>query len=197
MAIYLIRHGETAFNVERVLQLPDVRLSRRGIAQVDRLSRRLAGEGIKMILSSDLRRAVMTAERLQAATGAGLRLTSLLRERDYGEIRGLSYDALGVDIFSRNYEPPGGETWEQFERRVDAAWHEVAQTASSVSGHLAVVTHGMMLHTIAGRCLTLEGKVPPLMSWGNTSVTIVDPRPPWRVLLLNCTTHLKPQMKYE
>jgi len=191
MAIYLIRHGETACNVARVLQLPDVGLSARGLEQADKLARRLAGEGITKILCSDLRRAVMTAERLQAATGAELRLSPLLRERDFGDIRGLAYDALGVDIFSREYEPPGGETWEEFENRADAAWREVVRTVSSISGHLAVVTHGMMSYTLAQRHLKMTADVPPLFQWGNTSVTIIDSQAPWQVRLLNCTAHLE------
>lgn len=164
MAIYLVRHGETDYNVSRVLQLPDVGLSARGLEQADKLARRLAGEGISEILCSDLRRAVMTAERLQAATGAELRLSPLLRERDFGDIRGLPYDALGVDIFSREYEPPGGETWEEFENRVDAAWKEVVRTVSSVAGHLAVVTHGMVSCSLAERHLKMMAEVPPLSS---------------------------------
>jgi len=191
MAIYLIRHGETAYNVSRVLQLPDVGLSARGLEQAEKLACRLAGEGITTILSSDLRRAAMTAERLQAATGAELRLTPLLRERNFGDIRGLAYDALGVDIFSKEYEPPGGETWQAFENRVDAAWREVVRTVSSISGHLAVVTHGMMSYTLAQRHLKMTADVPPLFQWGNTSVTIIDSQAPWQVRLLNCTAHLE------
>jgi probable phosphoglycerate mutase len=190
MSIYLIRHGETACNAARVLQMPDVELSGRGLEQAEKLARRLAGEGITKILSSDLRRAVQTAERLQAATGADLHIMRLLRERDFGDIRGLAYDALGVDIFSREYEPPGGETWEVFENRVDAAWKEVELIVASISGHLAVVTHGMMARTIARRHLKLLEDVPPLLQWGNASVTIVDPQPPWQVRLLNSTAHL-------
>jgi 2,3-bisphosphoglycerate-dependent phosphoglycerate mutase len=191
MAIFLIRHGETSYNAARMLQLPDAGLSPRGLEQAERLARRLAGEGIARILSSDLRRAVQTAELLQSATGADLQLSSLLRERDFGEIRGLAYDALGVDIFAREFDPPGGETWEEFENRADAAWREVTRAASTISGHLAVVTHGMMTYTFALRHLKLSEDVPPLMEWANTSVTMIDPQPPWQVRLLNCTAHLE------
>jgi len=70
MSILLVRHGETASNAARILQFPDVPLSDRGLAQAERVATRLAGLGAEGIVSSDYARAQMTAERVQAATGA-------------------------------------------------------------------------------------------------------------------------------
>ena len=42
MLIYLIRHGETASNVARILQTPDIPLSATGIRQAELVARRLA-----------------------------------------------------------------------------------------------------------------------------------------------------------
>ena len=70
--LFLIRHGETAGNALRILQRPDVPLSPRGVAQAERLARRLAGEGVARILSSDYARAMATAEYVQRATGVPL-----------------------------------------------------------------------------------------------------------------------------
>ena len=76
--IFLIRHGETHGNAARIVQVPDIPLSHRGIVQAERLARRLAGEGIARIVASDLARARMTAEHLHQATGAPLMFDSLL-----------------------------------------------------------------------------------------------------------------------
>ena len=57
MAIFLIRHGETLGNASRTVQMPDNPLSPRGVAQAERLARRLGHEGIALILSSDYSRA--------------------------------------------------------------------------------------------------------------------------------------------
>lgn len=116
MAIYLIRHGETASNAARVVQTPETPLSERGIAQAELLARRLASEGLSDILSSDLPRALMTAERIQVSTGAVLHLDALLQERNYGDIRGRAYADVGADILGPDYEPPGGERWSEFPR---------------------------------------------------------------------------------
>src|SRR5262245_44621786 len=140
MAIFLIRHGETPGNAARIVQTPDVPLSARGIAQAERLARRLEGEGIARILSSDLARAVMTAEHLRLATRARVELDPLLQERNFGDIRGTAYADLGFDMFEPGYAPPGGETWEVFHSRVDRAWALVQEVARATDGHLAVVT---------------------------------------------------------
>src|SRR5215468_6450633 len=102
--ILLVRHGETDSNAARIVQTPDVPLSERGIAQAQQLAARLAGLGVATILSSDLRRAVMTAECLQVATGAPITLDPGLQERNYGDVRGQAYATLGVDILAPDYE---------------------------------------------------------------------------------------------
>ena len=109
MAIYLIRHGETAGNATRVVQVPEIPLSPNGIHQARRLARRLAGEGIGQILSSDLARAAMTAEAVAETTGAPIRYDALLHERNFGDVRGTPYAELSVDLFAPDYDPPGGE----------------------------------------------------------------------------------------
>ena len=188
MAILLIRHGETDSNAARIVQTPDVPLSARGCAQAERLAVRLAGVGVGAILSSDLRRAAMTAERVQAGTGAPLTFDAGLQERNYGDVRGHAYAALGVDILAPDYEPPGGECWADFHVRVDTAWARIVAAAATTEGHLAVVTHGLVCYSLALRHLQLERESP--WHFHNTSVTIVEARPPWRVDTLNCTAHL-------
>jgi len=188
--LFLIRHGETIGNASRTVQRPDSPLSARGLAQANRLARRLASEGITHIVSSDLARAVNTAEHLQRATGATLSLEPLLQERNFGDIRGTAYAALGLDMFAPDYAPPNGETWEVFHARVDRAWAHVQAMAARTEGALAVVTHGLVCRSLAARHLRLaEGETVP-ERWENASVTIVDCPAPWRVRLLNCAAHL-------
>jgi probable phosphoglycerate mutase len=188
--IFLIRHGETDGNAARIVQRPDVPLSARGVAQAERLARRLAGEGITRIVSSDLARAAATARALAASTGAPLTFEPLLHERNFGDIRGTPYAELGFDMFEPGYAPPAGETWPVFHARVDRAWDRVQALAAATSGHLAVVTHGLVCRSLAGRHLVLlAGETVP-ERWENTSVTVVEGPTPWRIRLLNCIAHL-------
>jgi len=190
MAIFLIRHGETLGNAARIVQVPHIPLSARGVAQAERLARRLAGEGIARILASDLTRAVMTAEPLGLTTGAPVEFDPLLQERNFGDIRGTPYADLGFDMFEPDYAPPGGETWEVFHARVDRAWALVQATAAATDGHLAVVTHGLVCRSLAARHLVLPAGETAPERWENTAVTIALGPAPWRVSLMNCVAHL-------
>jgi len=188
--VFLIRHGETVGNAARIVQLPEATLSPRGIAQAQRLARRLGSMGIVRILASDLPRAMTTAEHVRQATGAPLELDPLLQERNFGEIRGTAYADLGFDLFAPGYAPPGGESWETFHARVDRAWELVRARAAETDGHLAVVTHGLVCRSLAGRHLLLPAGETVPERWENASLTILDGPAPWRVRLLNCVAHL-------
>jgi probable phosphoglycerate mutase len=190
VAIFLIRHGETLGNAERIVQRPEIPLSPRGVAQAERLARRLGGQGIARILSSDLARAVMTAEHLRAATGLAVELDPLLQERNFGDVRGTPYALLGFDLFAPEYAPPGGESWEAFHARVDRAWALVQDVARATDGHLAVVTHGLVCRSLAARHLVLPVGLDVPERWENTALTIAEGPAPWRVRLLNCIAHL-------
>jgi 2,3-bisphosphoglycerate-dependent phosphoglycerate mutase len=188
--IFLIRHGETVGNASRIVQVPTSPLSSRGVAQAERLARRLAGEGVVRIVSSDLARAATTAEHVRRATGAPLVFDPLLQERNFGDLRGIAYDDLGLDPFAEGYEPPNGESWPVFHARVDRAWARLQALAAETDGPLAVVTHGLVCRSLAARHLLLpDGGAAP-ERWENTSLTIVDCPAPWRVRLLNCIAHL-------
>jgi len=189
--LLLIRHGETVGNAARIVQRPDSPLSPRGAAQAERLARRLAGEGIARIVSSDLARAAATAEHLRRVTNAPVAFEPLLQERNFGDLRGTPYAELRLDPFAPDYAPPNGETWPLFHARVDQAWARVQELAAATSGSLAVVTHGLVCRSLAARHLILaDGEAVP-ERWENTSLTIVDWPAPWRVRLLNCVAHLE------
>ncbi len=186
----LIRHGETVGNAVRVVQLPDAALSSRGIAQAERLARRLAPMGIARIVTSDLPRALVTAEHVRRATGAPLELDPLLQERNFGDVRGTPYARLDFDLFGLDYAPPGGESWEAFHARVDRAWERLLARAAETDGPLAVVTHGLVCRSVAARHVVMPDGCAVPERWENTSLTMLDGPAPWRVRLLNCIAHL-------
>ena len=190
MSIFLVRHGETAENRARVVQLPEVPLSARGRAQASSLAERLAGTRVARILASDLERAAMTARIVGEKTGVAVEPDPLLQERNFGDVRGTAYDSLEVDLFGPDYVPPGGESWSAFHRRVEEAWAGVARAAAATQGDVAVVTHGLVCYSLALRHLSLPDREAVPMRWGNTSVTSADAWPPFQVSVLNCTAHL-------
>jgi probable phosphoglycerate mutase len=191
MAIYLVRHGETADNAARVVQMPDAALSPRGREQARLVAHRIAGARVVRVRSSDYLRARETAAPIVEATGAPLALDAGLRERNYGDVRGTRYADLTVDIMGPDYEPPGGETWDAFHARVDVAWRRVVAEARGLDGDLVVITHGLVCRAVAARHLVVPAETLAALAWGNTALTIVEAEAAGGVRLLACTAHLE------
>ena len=194
MSILLIRHGETALNVARVLQPADTPLSPRGVAQAEALAQRLAVLGVAAVISSDLPRALTTARMLAAATGASLETSALLRERDFGDWRGRPYDGMPVNPLTMLEAPPGGESAATFAGRVALAFEYIVRLRAALDGALAVVTHGLVIRALLASHARLSDTAAATAAapahLGNTSLSMLDAQPPHRVTLLNCTRHL-------
>ncbi len=91
--LYLVRHGQSAGNAEgRFGGHGPTPLSELGKKQARLTARILAKEGVSVIYTSDLLRAVQTAEPLAEATGTPIIATPSFRERDVGVLEGLTFD---------------------------------------------------------------------------------------------------------
>jgi 2,3-bisphosphoglycerate-dependent phosphoglycerate mutase len=190
MVIWLVRHGETDGNAARILQRPDVPLNERGMRQAEQLARRLLAGGFVHILCSDLLRARMTAAPLAARPGITIEESPLLQERNFGDLRGLPYDALTEDSFAPGFVPPNGEDWPAFHARVADAFAFIVRRRRSLNGTLVVVTHGLVCSALVERhALLTEGIVVP-ERFDNTSLTVLHENPPHGVSLINCIRHL-------
>lgn len=200
MPIYLIRHGETALNAARILQPSDTPLSEEGLAQARRLAERLQHQRIDAILSSDLPRAMQTAQAIMnkrpAILTAPLRVqySSLLQERNLGELRGQPYAAIGIDLLDFKEAPPGGESLMQFDTRVSHAFDYIVNTHRSLSliddPVLVVVSHGLVIRRIVEAHLSRTSDQQPPNRLANTSITIFEGAAPYRLTLLNSDSHL-------
>ena len=79
--LLLVRHGITEFNsVRRFAGYSDVEMNADGYGQVERLRDRLANEQIDAIYSSDLKRALVTAEVISAGRKVDIVTCPELRE---------------------------------------------------------------------------------------------------------------------
>ncbi len=189
--IYVIRHGETALNAAAVVQPDDTPLNERGQRQARLLAARIRDLGVTHVIASDLPRAVATAEAIVLATSASLECTALLRERNFGDVRGTPYSEIDQDIFAPAYEPPNGESCEVFDDRVREAWAHVVETREGIDGDLAVVTHGLVCRSLLFLCLQPPTGAPVPGPFANASLTIVQPSAPHHVRLLDCVAHLE------
>ena len=191
MSLLLVRHGETALNTARVLQPADTPLSARGVVQAEALAERLAGRRLALILSSDLPRALRTAQAISARCGTLIQTTPLLRERNFGDLRGRPYDQLPFDPLRMREAPPNGESGDEFEARVAQAFSEIVRRRAALDDDLVVVTHGLVIGVMLATHVELAdaGEVPGHL--GNTSLSVIGALAPHRAHLLNCTAHLQ------
>ena len=87
--IFLVRHGETFDNARHIMQgQVQGELNERGKQQAQQVAIRLADEPFDAVISSDLHRAIQTAEIIAAPHGLPVLTTPLLRERDWGSFTG-------------------------------------------------------------------------------------------------------------
>ncbi len=154
--VFLVRHGHCEGS-GTLLGQRDVPLTEAGAAQADALAAFLAARlaqaeaaQVEVIVSSDLLRAVSTAEILSRRTGAPVVFDSRLREISYGVWDGLTWaeiEDLDPEAAKRKLEdwrgstPSGGEAFEKFEARVNEARASLlkrTERAMAVVAHLGV-----------------------------------------------------------
>jgi probable phosphoglycerate mutase len=137
--IVLVRHGETDWNLERRYQGHlDPPLNAAGRAQSEELAELLAAERIDAIYSSDLRRALETAEIVGARLGLPVVTDEGLREVDLGSWAGLTPEEV-AERFGES-STHDGETRSEHTARVVGAVRRIA--ARHPEGCILVVTHG-------------------------------------------------------
>jgi alpha-ribazole phosphatase/probable phosphoglycerate mutase len=161
--ILFIRHAETDMAGTFCGQ-SDPELNARGTLQVAELIDRLRVENIRVVYTSDLRRAQATGSAVAEALGVDCHVRRALREIDFGQWEGLSwkeierrdksYSCRWVAEYP-NLPAPDGEDFRDFERRVLDEVNFLSIEAASEDGSIAVVTHAGVLRTVLR---TLHGR---------------------------------------
>jgi probable phosphoglycerate mutase len=190
MTIVIVRHGETDGNAARVLQRPDVPLNKRGLRQAELVAQRLTALGFVHILCSNLVRAQMTAGPLVARSGVAVEESPLLQERNFGDLRGTAYAALGEDPFGPDFAPPNGEDWPTFHARVAEAFTFIVSRRRDAGDTMVVITHGLVCRALVERHAQVSAGAIIPDRFDNTGVTILHEEAPHRAGLINCTRHL-------
>lgn len=167
MRVHLIRHGQSVWNAQRLLQgqTMHIGLTERGFEQARELANELADQPIGLLISSDQRRAVQTAELLGARLGLLPVLDARLREQSRGEYEGRPTDAVLARTAEVDWTDPDlrvgeGESTTDVYRRLTALFAELVSppaTAPAERSEIALVSHG---DTIRIACGVLEGRLP-------------------------------------
>lgn len=187
--VALVRHGETDWNRQGRMQgHRDIPLNERGMAQAMRLARRLRHIGWDLVASSDLQRAVMTADCLAEAAGVTRIVRDpRLRERHFGRLEGTTR----AERLAR-----WGTRWQLLDHGAESDEQLVARTQAFLAdltlygtGRFIVVTHGGWIRTFMRRYFPERAGIHP----GNTSLSMLQwADGQWRCLSYNDTGHLAP-----
>jgi broad specificity phosphatase PhoE len=158
MTIFLVRHGETEWNLERRHQGRfDSPLTARGIAQARAIGIRLRGlleAAVAPIVTSPQMRARRSAELIGEELGGApeLRVDERLRELSLGVWDGLTYgeiEASSTGIFDADkdwcWRGPGGESLDGFAARLGEWLAEQDEAAPVIA-----VAHGLVSRVVRG-----------------------------------------------
>ena len=161
MRLLLVRHAETEEAARgRCYGSLDVGLSPRGMSQRAALAELLAGEPIAAVVTSPRVRAVETARAIVGPHRLDLRVDSDLRELDFGDLEGRTYDEIAATLpelyaewmtHPTRVRFPGGEGYADLKER---ALRAVAATREHLDGRTAAfVTHGGIVRAVLADAL--------------------------------------------
>lgn len=163
MRVYLIRHGQTQWNLEgRCQGFSDTPLTDLGKRQAQAISHHLRKRKLESVHASTLQRAQHTARIIASKHNLQIQCHPDLRELNQGKLEGLNAVQLrehhGPLLKEWFLNPgalvmPDGESLEQVQTR---AWEAVIQIAGTdTTGEVAVVSHNLTILTILCRVLGL------------------------------------------
>ena len=176
--VLLIRHGETAWNVDTRLQGQlDIGLNEAGHLQAQRLGQALSHEPISALYASDLSRAMQTAEHLGRAIGHVPLPEPGLRERLFGVYQGLTVsqiedrwpqDAVRWRQREPDFAPEGAESLQEFSTRCVGAAQRIAERHPGET--IALVAHGGVLDCLYRAATGMDLQAPRTWAVPNASI---------------------------
>jgi broad specificity phosphatase PhoE len=201
--LFLIRHGQSAGNAEgRFGGHGPTPLSDLGVEQAEKTAKLLASEGIDVIYSSDLPRAIQTATPLAVKLHLEIKATPAFRERHVGVLEGLTFDESKerypddyYALVNRKVQHviSGGESYRQLLKRTSNTLRNILRDHRGQ--RIAIFSHTGVICFLS---LDMMGainrwtKETPWLVTSNCGINRFEIRGPRniRVLALNDTRHL-------
>jgi len=205
--VYLVRHGETDWNVERRFQGQlDVELSKTGLRQAAAVARWLAAQPVNFsaIYSSDLKRASRTALIIGSRIDLVPILDPALREINAGDWQGLIPSEIEAQYPGKleewhekidSFTLPGGESIPLVQERVYRAYQQIVERHPGEA--IIIVSHGAALAALMASLHDWE----LLETWqskrarmGNTHVSVAvfdHESQEHEVIMMNSDEHLE------
>ncbi len=144
MKIFLIRHGETNWNVEGRFQgREDIPLNGHGIQQAQLCGEALRGIPFEMIITSPLIRARETARIIAVKANIPVMSEEGLIEREYGKISGLNQEER--ELFYQSGRDSEMEPWGELSNRMLSCIKEYA--LRFYPGNIIMISHGAAINS--------------------------------------------------
>ena len=201
MRLILVRHGQTVHNIESRYQgHSNSDLSELGRVQAERVGERLSHEQIDAVYSSDLTRAVDTAEAIAKFHKLPAHTDARLRECAFGEWEGLTVDEVAEQYpeLYQNYRrdsithrAPGGERKEELQARTVDAVNDIVR--QHPDGTVVVVVHGGSLRAFFCHAFDAGLETFTKIRFDNCGITAfsLEPSGRWFLEYSNEICHLK------
>ena len=198
MRLYLVRHGQTDWNVQKRAQgHTDRPLDSIGLQQARLVGKAFLDLPVQRILTSDLKRAQGTAEEISRRSKVPLEVIPGLRERGFGEWEGQNFAEIAIrfgfeadfrGVTRNEVTPPGGESFvEVWDRLVS-----VVDDVRSRNIDTAIVTHGGTCSLLMAMFLNGDVHLSNAFRFSNACINELEPRPDGglRLIRYNDVSHL-------
>ena len=177
--ITIIRHGETMWNVQKRIQgQRNSKLSENGITQAELVANALNKREFDSLISSDLERAVETANIINKQLSLPHKYNLNLRERSFGIFEGKNFAEI-EEMYPEEYRRykernpgfvvPGGESIEQMYDRVTSEIESIARKYKDQK--VLIVSHGLVLEMMMYRTFNLDLNERRAFSINNSSIS--------------------------
>lgn len=197
MKLIIARHGETDYNIKRLIQgQKDSTLTERGVNQATSLGKELKAEKIDRIYSSPMSRCLKTAEIVNAHHDVEIIKLDILKERSFGILE----DKPGVYVDRQNpgclkdplFRPDKGESVEDVFNRVSPFMRRLFEEQKKGKKIILIVAHKVVNQCILATILRKDFRKMYLEPQDHCSLNMIKVRKD-RVELqrFNDTEHLK------
>ena len=198
--IIVVRHGETEWNIEdRCQGHKDSPLTENGIKQAENVALRLADHNLSAIYTSDLGRAIQTAEIISEPSNLSIKYDLRLRERNMGVLQGLTDSEMAKSFpeicsnlmkLDPDYIIPNGDSTRQSYSKNIECLNEIAR--SNPGDTVLIVTHGGVLINIFKYVVGLPLDSPRKFKvWSGSLNTFSYDGEGWELLGWGDVSHLK------
>lgn len=151
MEIYVVRHGQTDYNVKKVFQGHiDIPLNETGEKQALETASKFRNIDVDMILVSPLQRTLQTAQPISQITGVPITIEERLIERSFGDMEGHQnredWNIKMMLDYEKNYDIENIEPIQSLFKRIYDFLDEI--TEKYKDKRLVLVTHGAVSQPI-------------------------------------------------